>query len=131
MLASLGASPEIIAALCTPEMLASLGRGAWPGNVRELRNYLERCLAFEEALPIEEVSSAVPPEKGAERVALADVPYAVARRRALDAFEQAYVRDLLARHAGKVLQAAAAAEIDRVYLYKLAKRHGSGTTGDR
>jgi len=119
LLASLGAKPEEIRALCTPEFLASLQRGAWPGNVRELRNHLERCLAFEEALPIGE-------ELAARReVAAVDptVPYAEARRRAIEAFEQAYVKALLAHHDGKPSQAAAAAGIDRVYLYKLARRH--------
>jgi two-component system, NtrC family, response regulator GlrR len=116
LLRSMGAADEAVAALCTPELFASLARGAWPGNARELRNHLERCLAFDEALPVGEqrvVSSTID----------ASVPYAEARRRALDAFEQAYVKDLLARHGGKVVQAAAAAGIDRVYLYKLLKRH--------
>ncbi|MCZ7685599.1 MAG: sigma-54 dependent transcriptional regulator [Sandaracinaceae bacterium] len=117
LLASLGASEETIDRLCTPELLASLRRAAWPGNARELRNHLERCLAFDEALPI-----------GDELVregALVDasVPYAEARRRAIEAFEREYVRDLLARHGGKVSQAAAAAGMDRVYLHKLVRRH--------
>jgi len=53
----------------------------------------------------------------------ASVPYAEARRRALDAFERTYVADLVARHGGNVSKAASAAAIDRVYLYKLLKRH--------
>ncbi|MBX3229402.1 MAG: sigma 54-interacting transcriptional regulator [Labilithrix sp.] len=116
LLRSLGASDDAIAALCTPELFASLRRGAWPGNVRELRNHLERCLAFEEALPIG--------EEAAPRAEVdASVPYAEARRRTLDRFEQAYVKDLVARHRGQMTKAAAAAGIDRVYLYKLLKRH--------
>jgi len=118
LLRSLGATDDAIAALCTPELFASLRRGAWPGNARELRNHLERCLAFEEALPVAEELA-----PRATATVDASVPYAEARRRAVDAFEQAYVKDLLARHHGKMSQAAAAAGIDRVYLYKLAKRH--------
>src|SRR5262249_32437058 len=32
-----------------PTFLEGLGRQAWPGNVRELRNYLDRCLFFQDA----------------------------------------------------------------------------------
>ena len=116
LLASMGATDDAARALCTPEFFASLRRGAWPGNARELRDHLERCLAFEEALPVAEQASA-------SAAVDASVPYAEARRRAIDAFERAYVKDLLARHDGKVTQAAAAAGIDRVYLYKLTRRH--------
>jgi DNA-binding NtrC family response regulator len=116
LLTSLGASRDAIDALCTPELFASLRRGAWPGNARELRNHLERCLAFEEALPVTEH---IAPSATID----ASLPYAEARRRALDAFERAYVADLVARHDGSVSRAAAAAGIDRVYLYKLLKRH--------
>ena len=113
-----GASVETAARLLTPELLNVLRRGAWPGNVRELRNYLERCLAFEEALPLGEVSSA-----HACAAIDASVPYALARRRTLDDFERRYVQALLVRHGGKVSQAAATAGMDRVYLHKLSKRH--------
>ena len=118
LLESLGASAETIDTLCTPELMAQLARGAWPGNARELRNHLERCLAFEEALPVG--------EERAPRTETIDasLPYPEARRRALDSFERAYVKGLLARHGGKVSQAASAANIDRVYLHRLLKRHG-------
>lgn len=117
LLASLGAGEETIDRLCTPELLASLRRAAWPGNARELRNHLERCLAFDEALPIgDELKREGAPVD-------ASVPYAEARRRAIEAFEREYVRDLLARHGGKVSEAAAAAGMDRVYLHKLVRRH--------
>jgi len=118
LLRAMGARDEEIERLCTKDFLASLRRGAWPGNARELRNHLERCLAFDEALPIVEAARPT-------AVIDASLPYGEARRRAIDAFEREYVRELLARHDGKMTQAAAAAGIDRVYLYKLAKRHGS------
>ena len=52
ILRALGADEASAAALRTPEFFAALGHSAWPGNVRELRNYLERCLVFQEALPV-------------------------------------------------------------------------------
>jgi len=127
LLESMGVSDDEIRALCTPELLADLKRGAWPGNVRELRNHLERCLVFQEALPIDAGSAAPQAAAGSssgEPAVNPREPYAVARRRAIDAFERAYVRELLALHNGKVSPAATSAEVDRVYLYKLARRHG-------
>jgi DNA-binding NtrC family response regulator len=116
LVASLGAGKDAAEKLLTRDAVATLARGAWPGNVRELRNHLDRCIAFEELLPLAE---ALP----SNTVTDASVPYAEARRRAIAAFERNYVDDLLARHGGKVTEAAAAAGMDRVYLYKLAKRH--------
>jgi len=121
LLAFIGAKEDEIAGLCTPELFASLKRGAWPGNIRELRNHLERCLVFQEALPIGEVSSTRTPTP---TTVDPREPYASARRRAIDAFERAYVSELLTLHGGKMAPAAASAGVDRVYLYKLARRHG-------
>jgi len=121
LLRSIGAKPDEVAALCTPEFFAGLRRAAWPGNVRELRNHLERCLVFQEALPVTESAVAQP---GGEATVDPRMPYALARRRAIDSFERTYVRELLALHGGKVMPAATSAEVDRVYLYKLARRHG-------
>ncbi|WP_426752753.1 sigma 54-interacting transcriptional regulator [Myxococcus sp. Y35] len=122
ILKNLGAGDAQLSSFGTPEFIAQLQRAAWPGNVRELRNHLERCLVFQDAMPpdADEVSaqavlrSLVDPKQ----------PYAEARRRALEAFEREYLDALLKLHGGKVSQAAAAADMDRVYLYRLLRRHG-------
>jgi two-component system, NtrC family, response regulator GlrR len=119
LLRHMGALPEQVSSLHAPETLNRLRQFAWPGNVRELRNYLERCLVFEEALP---VSDEAPVDEPEERID-PHLPYAEARRRALERFERRYLRELLELHGGKVSQAASAAEIDRVYLYRLIRRH--------
>ncbi|QAT85020.1 sigma-54 dependent transcription regulator [Corallococcus coralloides] len=124
ILAGLGATPEQLAKLTTPDFLTRLQRAAWPGNVRELRNHLERCLVFQRALPptapdaVNALAPAVP------RMVDASLTYAESRRRALETFEHDYVDALLKLHGGKVSQAAAAADMDRVYLYRLLRRHG-------
>jgi len=64
-----------------------------------------------------------PPSTEGGVVIDARVPYPEARRRALDSFEREYVEKLLQLHGGKVSQAAASADIDRVHLYRLIKRH--------
>jgi DNA-binding NtrC family response regulator len=99
--------------------MAQLQQFAWPGNVRELRNYLERCLVFEADVPLSEEDGTawdMPPS-------LSALPYPEARRRAIGEFERHYLQNLLERHQGKVSEAAAAAQMDRIYFYRLMRRH--------
>jgi two-component system response regulator GlrR len=126
ILRALGAEDSQTGPLRTPDFYAALQHSAWPGNVRELRNYLERCLVFQDALP---VSTEAP--RGQTMMAGIDakLPYAEARRRALDGFERGYAEALLREHNGKVAAAAAAAGMDRVYLYRILRRHGIKPSG--
>ena len=104
--------------------MAQLQRSAWPGNIRELRNHLERCVVLQETLlPGEGEHSGSSADADDGPSIDARVPYPEARRRALDTFERQYVEKLLQLHGGKVSQAAASADIDRVHLYRLIKRH--------
>ncbi len=120
LLERLGALPVNHAALYAQPFLDSLKKATWPGNVRELRNYLERCILFEEPAPLT-ISEA--PERGPEAL-LHGLSFPDARRVALDRFEKAYLEQLLERHDGKVAAAAIEAEVDRVYLYRLMRKHG-------
>ncbi|WP_224366672.1 sigma 54-interacting transcriptional regulator [Hyalangium versicolor] len=122
VLASLGASEERREALLTSELLTRLQQWAWPGNVREMRNYLERCLVFDEAPPLSDEAGWLPASDGP--AVDVNVPFTEARRQALDDFERRYLSTLLERHGSHLSQAAAAAGIDRVYLYRLLRRHG-------
>jgi two-component system, NtrC family, response regulator GlrR len=132
ILGSLGADPTEVARLTTKEFITLLQHAAWPGNVRELRNHLERCLVFQDASPVGEsvgganVSTGGTRKSASERRVDASMPYAEARVAALSSFEKGYLSDLMQRHNGKVVQAAGAAGIDRVYLYRLLKKHGLG-----
>jgi len=118
VLMSLRAHPEQVERLLSPPHLQRMEQGGWPGNVRELRNYLERCLVFDDAPP--------PSVDGVSVPSAADprLSFAEARKRALDTFEAAYVTSLLGLHGGNVRAAAQAAGINRVYLYRLVRRHG-------
>ena len=53
-----------------------------------------------------------------------------AKQRVVDAFERAYLTDLLKRHAGNITRAAQEAGLTRYHLRELLKRHGlvGGTT---
>jgi DNA-binding NtrC family response regulator len=110
--------PETRRALHDPAFLAQLRVAPWPGNARELRNHLERCAALQQVLhPVPE--SPLPLTSPVD----VSIPYSEARRRLLDAFEREYVNALLERHEGNVTQAAAAAQVDRVHLHRLIRRH--------
>jgi transcriptional regulator with PAS, ATPase and Fis domain len=129
LLRQLGAPAASRARFVDAAFVAGLSRSAWPGNVRELRNYLERCLVFEEPMPIGDGAPDAAPWSLARPVD-PGVPYAEARRQALEGFEAAYVRALLEAHGGRVA-AARAAGIDRVYLYRLMRRHGIAGARER
>jgi two-component system response regulator GlrR len=119
ILKALNAPEAALGFLQSPEFIANLQHATWPGNVRELRNYLEQCLVFEEPLPVGETSQ----NESQSGVVDPSVSYEEARRRALAEFEAKYVRGLLELHDGRVAKAARAAGIDRVYLYRLMRRH--------
>jgi two-component system, NtrC family, response regulator GlrR len=115
MLKGHGADEAARSRLLSPGFLAELQRGQWPGNARELRNYLERCLVVPDEWPLE----------GADvDDAAAVLPFVEAKRRAQAEFERSYLESLLRRFDGKVARAAEVAGVDRVYLYRLLRRHG-------
>jgi DNA-binding NtrC family response regulator len=108
-------------ALRQKEFLADVGRHEWQGNVRELRNYLERCLALREQLPI-----SIDESVDLAKAELPDTsqPLKVARERWTRVLERRYVEALLARHAGNVAAAAREAGVDRMHFYRLLWRYG-------
>ncbi len=118
ILRGLGGDDRAVTRFTGDEFVASLARHAWPGNVRELKNYLERCLVFEEALPIEESMSS-----SAAMAVDASIAFADAKRHAMDHFEREYLVDLLRRHGGVVTEASAAAGLDRTHVYRLLRKH--------
>ncbi len=106
----------------------------WPGNVRELRNFVERTLAL--AGPTEPFSasalaapiSSPPPARGGVPVPTGAVdlsrPFLDHKSDVLSAFEEAYLKGILAAHEGNFSRAAAAAGLDRMYFKRLLKKYG-------
>lgn len=152
ILPELDASTAQVQSLVTEAFLTQLRSAAWPGNIRELRNYLERCLVFDDAMPLGSVMhttnvgaresdpapeertddhAPVRPMSDAEPMAYRDhgiqvdatLPFSEAKKKAMAEVEHAYMSRLLDIHNGKVSRAAAAAGIDRTYLYRLLRRH--------
>jgi DNA-binding NtrC family response regulator len=92
---------------------------SWPGNVRELRSAVERAIASgvaDETAPSHETATAAP--KGEA------LRYREARARAVAAFEQAYVSELIRACDGNASEAARRAGMDRPYLLTLLRKYG-------
>lgn len=110
------------------EVYDAFQRYSWPGNIRELENLLERAYILEngsqltpESFPKELFDSskyfdALP---GGTRK-----PLAQARRRAVEAFEYEYVKELLVRNRGKINTSAKEAGITTRQLHKLMTKYG-------
>jgi transcriptional regulator with GAF, ATPase, and Fis domain len=116
------------------EALQALQAHDWPGNVRELRNVLERSALLARAAgernlralglpahPVASNSAAAPAEPAPFDPAKS---YRATREAWENDFERRYVSWLLGEHRGNVSSAARAADMDRKYLHKLAKKHG-------
>jgi len=110
-----------------PKVLEAFNRYPWPGNIRELENLMERAFILghspilieedfpEEIIGIEPSQSETPFEFSPS---LAEV-----RRRAVNAAESFYIRELLSRHKGKIQASAEAAGITTRQLNKLMVKH--------
>lgn len=107
------------------ELLREALDAPWLGNVRELRNFVERAATFgaKQALamagPPSSSGSLPPPAPSTTDLGMFEKPF----REFHDAVESEYIERLLKRHGGSLSAAAAAAGIDRTYIYRLVKKH--------
>ncbi len=122
LLPLVGVSLEENEWLRSPDFVRTLQQAAWPGNIRELRNYLERCSVFGSVLPTHDGEDSELPSVG-ETIDLA-TPFLQGREKVVANFERRYLEALLHAHKGKIGKAAEAAGIDRVFLWRLLRRHG-------
>ena len=106
--------------------IAALERYAWPGNVKELRDVVETAVILA-ADGIVRARDLPGPLRGAETGATpgvrADRRFRAAKRAVVDAFERAYLTDLLGRHRGNVTGAAEHSGMLRSALQRLLRKH--------
>jgi DNA-binding NtrC family response regulator len=111
-------------AALTGDLLKRLEDYDWPGNVRELRNAIAQRIALGELATPSRVGGAAPPTSSdplAEIIAR-DLPFPIARERAMELFEERYVERVLALNGGNVTRAAHAAGIGRRYFQRIRER---------
>jgi DNA-binding NtrC family response regulator len=110
----------------TPEALAALSAHPWPGNVRELENVVERAsaLATGNVLGIESLPPNLSGAPSAEEGPATDRPFGESKRSVVEAFERAYLTDLMSKTGWNVTHAAVKAGMDRKNLQDLLKKHG-------
>ncbi len=131
-LTALGTTPLEQLNLFSPSVLAELSTHDWPGNVRELRNYVERSVVLQEALP---ASRRAPSTAAPSEPSMPDtpdttdtaVPFKLAKDAVVDAFERNYLSSLLEAAAGNISKAARNGGMDRMYLHRLVQKHGLKT----
>jgi DNA-binding NtrC family response regulator len=99
----------------------------WPGNARELRNVIDRALALApHAKSFDELPLRVgPSSETKDTLAVrSDLPFSEAKQAVIDAFERAYLADVLARTHGNLSEAARQTGLDRKHLRELCQKHG-------
>jgi DNA-binding NtrC family response regulator len=134
--------------LFSATVLEQMQQHEWPGNVRELRNYVERSIVLDDAPPpsLRTMSSGTMPvfrltgdEKPSAKPATTSadgqsskptpdidrsIPFRLAKERAVEKFERAYIGPLLEECEGNMSKAARTARMDRMYLHQLAQKYG-------
>ncbi len=109
-----GVSPGALARLCAYD---------FPGNVRELENKVHQAMVIASGQMIEEADVALPEAHlGRPRLDVTR-PFRDVKQETIDAFERAYLTELLRAHRGNLAQAARAAGMDRKNLWALVERH--------
>ncbi|MGD2185871.1 MAG: sigma-54 dependent transcriptional regulator [Desulfobacterales bacterium] len=111
-----------------PLVLEAFSRYSWPGNIRELENLIERAYILEtsaeltpESFPSELFESDSNPVfiPSSENLTLTQ-----ARQRCAEEVERNYLKDVLARHKGKIGKSAETAGISTRQLNKLMNKYG-------
>jgi two-component system response regulator GlrR len=91
----------------------------WPGNVRELENVIQRTVVLADSATIGPDDIPIGDREGK----LEDQSFQQLKAKAIDQFEQGYVRRLLLIHDGNITKAARAAGKDRRAFWELMRKH--------
>jgi len=109
----------------SPEAFARLAAHGWPGNVRELRNVLEQAAVLAAGEAIEESDLNLPAgQECAARRDGATLPFAEAKRDAVESFERNFLLAALRANGGNVSRTAAAIGMVRQSLQQKIRELG-------
>lgn len=111
-----------------PDVISAFQKYPWPGNIRELQNLIERAHIIETSpvLTPESFPGELFDTDGSPPAFTVDTFTTLAntRRKAVEAMEKRYLRDLLTEEGGSIKETARRAGITTRQLSKLMKRHG-------
>ena len=118
----------------TPKAMAALRAHAWPGNVRELEHAVEHAVVLVQgdAITPTDLPFANRETPGAARSgrnahgSFADFPYVEAKKRAMEAFDRAYLAEVLRRVGGNLSEAARQVGLDRSNFRRLVRKSKGG-----
>jgi two-component system response regulator GlrR len=104
----------------SPDALQKLVCYSWPGNVRELENVIQRAVVLADQAVLR-----------ADHICLGDAAegrpelqsFQQLKAKAIDQFEEAYIRRLLLIYEGNITKAAAGAGKDRRAFWELMRKH--------
>jgi len=109
------------------EAMRALRSHSWPGNVRELENAIERSVVMSRGdvilpgdLPSSVSDTAAP---SLSQNLLLDLPFADAKRKAVEQFEASYAFGALKRAGGNVSEAARQAGMDRSNFRRILRKY--------
>lgn len=115
----------------SPDALTLMERYGWPGNVQELRNAVEQAviLGTEGTIRPADLPDRVREAEPARAPTTAEPgisrrPFREVKREVVEAFERAYLSELLERHAGNVTAASQQAGMLRSALQRLLRKYG-------
>ena len=101
----------------------------WPGNVRELENVVERAVVMARGDTVE--LKHLPPHlrqgsyaANGDQTNFAHLPFASAKKLAIQAFEKRYLTQVLTRNEGNISQSARDSGLDRANFRRTVKKHG-------
>jgi two-component system response regulator HydG len=122
------------------DAIAAIRAYSWPGNVRELENAMERaCIlartdvvhaadfplmteSLRNLAVVVPAGAASSPSAPPSSEDLFDLPYAEAKRRAVERFDDQYVREVVLRANGNASEAARRAGVDRSNFRRILRR---------
>jgi DNA-binding NtrC family response regulator len=107
-----------------PEALGALARHAWPGNVRELRNALEQAAVLASGDEIEAGDLRLGAPAAGAAAASGALPFADAKRVAVEGFERDFLLRALRANAGNVSRTAEAIGMVRQSLQQKIRELG-------
>ena len=110
-----------------PIVLEAMRRYDWPGNVRELENLIERAyiLTIEKIIMPQSFPSEVmgDTEQIEFPAVVKETTLTEARRVVIESFEAQYIKDVLAKHSGRINKSADAAGIGVRQFHKLMQKY--------